>query len=774
MFSKKIITVAVLMAASTLVSAATLSSPIKSDLNLDKNTQYTIDFGTTIISGTKAAPVNVATNGYDLDLVVTPNDKSANEGSLYNVSVIGKGSEKLSITAHNVGFGTGTQKIKNLDTLTLITKGSTAKGISGYGYTTISNVKHIDITSEDDAIQYGGDSNATIDIVGFDSLNLVGQNGYGMQIASTSTGKYPADPNTRVTIVGNENSIIHIETHSSDLLHSSHAALKLQGDEADVTIKGGSVELEGNHRSGLYVTKGQLNLEAKNNIEISSTGNAAIKLSGGTSSIESSQITIKTDKATSAAMSLSGSSQVSLEGSKIDILGGKTSVSASKSYKGSFEIGSLDSKSPTELHLQGNFSVLGGTTNINNTNINLSTGNTFNVANLNGEGSTLMINGFADKGATVSITDNNATDFGIKAGGKLNDQYSDPEKLLNDLKSNISITNQNTKEEIELGAEAGSVSEGWYVDDKGELVPTGNPSMNAVANFSAMTLAQWRGEMNHLSMRLGGIRVNSADIGAWVRAYGYENQVDDLVSIKMKTNSIQTGVDVRLNNNWVVGGAFSYTDSEADFTNGEGNSDGYTLTAYATGYFDCGGYIDVIGRVGRLSSDVKADTLSVMGGVLTGDYDNTALGLSVETGYHWKVNDVFYIEPQAELAYGIVFGDDFTSATNGVRIEQDDFESLVGRLGTRFGATFNEGRGQLYAHASINHDFMGDADATATPSWGAAQRIGTELGATWVSFGVGAQFDLKNNLTFYGSLERSNGSDYDEDYRYSVGARYIF
>ncbi|MBS5492601.1 MAG: autotransporter outer membrane beta-barrel domain-containing protein [Sutterella wadsworthensis] len=48
------------------------------------------------------------------------------------------------------------------------------------------------------------------------------------------------------------------------------------------------------------------------------------------------------------------------------------------------------------------------------------------------------------------------------------------------------------------------------------------------------------------------------------------------------------------------------------------------------------------------------------------------------------------------------------------------------------------------------------------------------LSGTWTSFGFGAGFDLRNNLTFYGSLERSNGSDYSEDYRYSVGARYAY
>ena len=83
---------------------------------------------------------------------------------------------------------------------------------------------------------------------------------------------------------------------------------------------------------------------------------------------------------------------------------------------------------------------------------------------------------------------------------------------------------------------------------------------------------------------------------------------------------------------------------------------------------------------------------------------------------------------------------------------------MVVRLGARLGATFNEGRGQVYVLGSVNHDFMGDADATATSKWGHSEKIHTDLGGTWMSYGFGAQFSLTNGLNFYGMLERSSGS----------------
>ena len=55
-----------------------------------------------------------------------------------------------------------------------------------------------------------------------------------------------------------------------------------------------------------------------------------------------------------------------------------------------------------------------------------------------------------------------------------------------------------------------------------------------------------------------------------------------------------------------------------------------------------------------------------------------------------------------------------------------------------------------------------------------ARDVSVDLGGTWVSCGIGAQFTASSRLSFYGMLERSNGSDYQDDYRCSVGARCIF
>lgn len=409
-----------------------------------------------------------------------------------------------------------------------------------------------------------------------------------------------------------------------------------------------------------------------------------------------------------------------------------------------------------------------GTVELNNSNVEMN-GGAFEAAILTGTGgSSITLN---DAKSTVTVKDNQKKDLVIAAGGALNDTFNTPEEATAALKKATTIkNNENAGGSNSFAGQSGALSDAWTADNDGNITSrTTNQSLDAFGNYNAMTLVQWRNEVNHISQRLGDVRDSSTTIGAWARVYGYDSSYDDNVSIDFKANSIQAGGDYRINNTWLVGGAFSYTDGEGKFSNGSADSDGYSLAAYLSGFFDCGAYVDFVGRIGRLSTDITAYSDA---SEFKGSYNNTTFGLSAEVGYHWKLNDTFYVEPQAELAYGFVKGDDFTGA-NDVRVEQDDFQTLVGRLGARIGASFAEGAGTVYAHASVNHDFLGDADYTA--SLGSVSRdLSVDIGGTWVSYGIGAQFNTSKNLNFYGTLERANGSEYQEDYRYSVGMSYRF
>lgn len=399
-----------------------------------------------------------------------------------------------------------------------------------------------------------------------------------------------------------------------------------------------------------------------------------------------------------------------------------------------------------------------GTVVLNDTTLNLAENVTMSMDTVKGEGAQVVFNTARENAVQITHADKNVA---VLASGDLNDRYG--EEALGFINADNATT----------GAQAGKVRGAIVEQADGSHVVEQNTAMTALEQMNASTLVQFRLENNRLSQRLGEVRDNLNKAGGWARVYGAKSRLSDSIDSTIKTNSIQVGADATIGNNWIVGGAFSYTNMDADFSNGNGKSDSYMLSAYASGFFDCGGYVDIIGRVGRLSTDLNASSGPSVE-AFDGSYDNTAFGLSTEVGYHWKLSDVFFIEPQAELAYGYVLGDDYTSS-NDVKVKQDDFQSLVGRLGTRLGAAFPKDAGIIYAHASVNHDFLGDNDFTAQAAgMTSAMKFSNDLDETWVSYGIGLQLNPSKNFYVYGSLDRATGSDYAESYHYSVGARYVF
>ncbi len=412
--------------------------------------------------------------------------------------------------------------------------------------------------------------------------------------------------------------------------------------------------------------------------------------------------------------------------------------------------------------LNGSVDASNGTVNLQNQEVTLSKDSTFKAKTVGGTNGTLVYNSTADD--AVMITED-VQGFAIMQAAELADQYDSPEEAYAAYQKQV-----NAQGGYQKGGLSGTTGDGWRLDENGNPTVNKNESLASFGSFNGMTFVQWRNEINSLHERLGDVR-DGTQIGAWARVYGSESKIKDTTTVDVDSTTIQVGGDGRIDN-WLIGAAFAYTDLSSEFSNGSGESDGYTLSAYATGKFACGGFVDLIARVGRLSSDITSSAGSHVD-ALKASYDNTALSLSAEVGYNYPINDIFFVEPQAELTYGVIFGDDFR-ATNGVKIEQDDFQTLVGRLGARLGATFAEGAGRVFLTASVNHDFLGDADYTATPAVGKARQMTNDLGGTWFTYGVGANFVTDNNLSFYGTLERTNGSDFQQNFKYSVGMSYRF
>lgn len=249
---------------------------------------------------------------------------------------------------------------------------------------------------------------------------------------------------------------------------------------------------------------------------------------------------------------------------------------------------------------------------------------------------------------------------------------------------------------------------------------TVNTKWDAYQSINSLVMLQWRHDSSDLTKRMGDLRSNPGQVGSWARIYGSEHEYG-AQGVQNKNTSIQVGADYAVTPEWKVGAAFSYTDGSSTYDQGDGDNKAYGFAAYGTWLADNGQYVDLVAKYSYLDNDFS------LGG-LDGSYSNNAFSVSAEYGWHLTFHEQGFVEPQVQLTYGKVLGDNFT-AGNRVKVEQGDFDSFVGRLGVRGGFQFPNNKGSFYARASVLHDFQGDMDTTVSNA-ATRQTFKTDIGGT--------------------------------------------
>lgn len=285
----------------------------------------------------------------------------------------------------------------------------------------------------------------------------------------------------------------------------------------------------------------------------------------------------------------------------------------------------------------------------------------------------------------------------------------------------------------------------------------------SLSDGQSIATLQWRHEMNDLTKRMGELRDSPAGIGAWARLYGSEQEYGKK-NVTLRSTSVQVGADYQIGE-WTVGGAFSYTNGSVDYAQGSGDADTYGFAAYGSWFAQYGMFLDLIAKYSRLSNDFKIADMK-------GSIDNNAYSFSAEFGWRFDLAKTVFVEPQVELTYGRILGDNAT-ASNQVRIEQEDFDSLLGRVGLRAGFKCPNDRGTVYVRVSGVHDFEGESDVRYSSSK-ASTTVHDDIGGSWVEYALGANVNITPSTYTYMDLERTSGSDVKENWRWNIGLRTVF
>lgn len=323
-------------------------------------------------------------------------------------------------------------------------------------------------------------------------------------------------------------------------------------------------------------------------------------------------------------------------------------------------------------------------------------------------------------------------------------------------------TNVTTDEGEVAGAYSGTVSADGTVS--GNLAKNSiNENISGIGVISLMT---WRQENNDLNKRLGELRDSKGQYGLWTRMSRGEAKYNDL-GIKNQYNYYQLGYDARISDDWILGGAVSYTDGESSFRDGDGTNKHTGFAVYGSRLADDGSFIDIIAKYAHMKNEYDTYTYAGAG---DGDYSTNGFAFSAEYGKRFKGQNDFWIEPQAELTYGRVDSANFTTA-KGVHVRQDSLDSLVGRLGFALGKDVKAGH--VYVRASYLYDFKGDVNMYMDKN-GAADSYDHDLGGGWWEFGVGTNLNLGHDTHFYFDVERTASGEVSTPWQWNAGIRYSF
>ena len=361
------------------------------------------------------------------------------------------------------------------------------------------------------------------------------------------------------------------------------------------------------------------------------------------------------------------------------------------------------------------------------------------------------------------------TKLKVEGSGEIGDQILAGKATLEDLAGTAKKVDGKTASDVvetQDGIIAGKmfakVGADGKIDDSTvkRAIQQHNQAVSSMANLSLMT---WRHENNDMNKRLGEVRASEGSQGVWARMARGQSKYGQQ-GIKNQYNYYQLGYDSKISDDWILGGAFTYTDGDSSYTNGSGTNKHTGFAVYGSNLRDDGSFIDLIAKYAHMKND-----FDVNGGVGSGDYSTNGLSFSAEYGKRFQ-QEGYWIEPQAELTYGRVSSADFTTK-RGAKVHQDSMDSLVGRLGFSLGKDIKQGN--VYVRASYLYDFQGYTSVTMSKG-GATTPFKTDLGGGWWEFGVGTNLDLGHDTHFYLDVETTAGGDVDTPWQWNAGVRYSF
>jgi outer membrane autotransporter protein len=316
---------------------------------------------------------------------------------------------------------------------------------------------------------------------------------------------------------------------------------------------------------------------------------------------------------------------------------------------------------------------------------------------------------------------------------------------------------------------AGTGGTEWFLDPTTQVISPGASAVMALFN-APITLLY--GEANSLRSRMGELRFNGGQSGAWARTYGNQYNVSEGSGVAYKQNQqgFSLGADARVNDSDVLVGVMGgFSESRLDVEQGtSGTVKSYYVGPYVTWMdTDTGFYADGLIKFNRFRNEAKVGLSD--GTRAKGDYDNWGVSASAEVGRHIKLSNDYFIEPFAQISAAQIQGKRF-SLDNDMEADGDHARSLLGKAGATFGRNFDIGNGavaQPYVRAAIAHEFAKNNEVKVNNNV-----FNNDLSGSRAEFGAGVAVAMSEQWQVHVDLDYANGEHIEQPWGGNVGVRY--
>ncbi len=198
----------------------------------------------------------------------------------------------------------------------------------------------------------------------------------------------------------------------------------------------------------------------------------------------------------------------------------------------------------------------------------------------------------------------------------------------------------------------------WVLD--GYQVARNDGQGKAAATFMHISYNNFITEVNNLNKRMGDLRDINGEAGTWVRLLNGSGSADG--GFTDHYTLLQMGADRKHelgSMDLFTGVMATYTDTDASADLYSGKTKSWGGGFYASGLFRSGAYFDVIAKY--IHNENKYDLN--FAGAGKQNFRSHSLYAGAEVGYRYHLTDTTFVEPQAELVWGRLQGQNLTGTT---------------------------------------------------------------------------------------------------------------